>query len=66
MALKAGRGSPLAEMNGFDEDGDSQNSPLGVESCGKDGCSIDSGGRGRIKENQKDRSHSSKEILGHV
>jgi len=54
MALKAGWGSPLAERNGFDEDGDFHNSPLGVESCGKDGCSMGSGGKGRIKENEKD------------
>ena len=54
MALKAGRGSPLAEMNGFDEDGDSQNSPFGVESLRKGGCSMGGGGRGRIKENEKD------------
>ena len=54
MALKTRRGSPLAERNGFDEDGGFQNSPLGVESRGKDGCSMGSEGRGRIKENEKD------------
>jgi len=54
MALKEGWGSPLAEWNGFDEDGGFQNSPLGVESRGKDGCSMGSEGRGRIKENEKD------------
>ena len=54
MALKAGRGSPLAERNGFDEDDGLQNSPLRVESCGKDGCSMGSGGKGRIKENERD------------
>ena len=54
MALKARRGSPLAERNGFDEDGSFQNSPLGVESHGKDVCSMCSEGKGRIKENEKD------------
>ena len=54
MALKEGWGSPLAEWNGFDEDGCFQNSPLGVESRGKDGCSMGSEGRGRIKEKDKD------------
>ena len=54
MALKAMRGSPLAERNGFDEDDDFQNSPLGLESCGKDSCSMGSGGGGRRKENEKD------------
>ena len=38
-----------------EEDGDcSKNSPIGVESCGKDSCSMSSGGKGRIKENEKD------------
>ena len=54
MALKAGRGSPLAVRNRFDEDGGLQNSPLGVESREKDGCSMGNGGKGRIKENEKD------------
>ena len=42
MALKAGWGSPLAIRNGFDEDDGFQNSPLGLESCERDGCSMDS------------------------
>ena len=50
MAIKPGSSSWLDE-----EDGDrSENSPLGVESCGKDGCSMGSGGGGRRKENEKD------------
>ena len=53
-ALKVERGSPLVERNGFDEDGGFQNSPLGIESRGKDDCSMGSGGRGRIKEKDKD------------
>ena len=44
MALKAARGSLLAERNGFDEDDAFQNSPLELEGCGKDGCSMGSGG----------------------
>ena len=54
MALKTRRGSPLAERNGFDEDGGFQISPMGVESHEKDGCSMGSGGKGRIKEKEKD------------
>ena len=57
MALKARRGSPLAERNGFDEDGSFQNSPLGVESHGKDSCSMGSGGKGRRKEKEKRRRY---------
>ena len=38
----------------FDEDDGFQNSPLGVESRRKGGCSMGGGGRGRIKENEKD------------
>ena len=50
MAIKPGSSSWLDE-----EDGDgSENSPIGVESYGKDSCSKDSGGRGRRKENEKD------------
>ena len=37
-----GWGSPLAVRNGFDEDDGFQNSPLGLESCERDGCSMDS------------------------
>ena len=40
---KEGWGSPLAEWNGFDEDGGFQNSPLGVESRGKDSYSMIAG-----------------------
>ena len=50
MAIKPGSSSWLDE-----EDGDgSENSPIGVESYGKDSCSKGSGGRGRRKENEKD------------
>ena len=46
MAIKPGSSSWLDE-----EDGDgSENSPIGVESCGKDSCSKGSGGRGRRKK----------------
>ena len=31
-----------------------ENSPIGVESCGKDSCSMGSGGGGRRKEKEKD------------
>ena len=49
MAIKPGSSSWLDE-----EDGDgSENSPLGVESNGKDSCSMGSGGEGRRKENEK-------------
>ena len=54
MALKAGQGSLFAERNGFDEDDGFQNSPLGLESREKDGCSMGSRGSGRNKENEKD------------
>ena len=38
-----------------EEDGDgSKNSPIGVESCGKDSCSKGSGGKGRRKEKEID------------
>ena len=53
MAMKAGRGSPLAVRNGFNEDDGFQNSPLGSESYGKDGCSMGSRGKGRKKEKEK-------------
>ena len=47
---EAGSSSWLEE-----EDGDgSDNSPIGVESCGKDSYSMGSGGKGRRKENQRD------------
>ena len=50
MAIKSGSSSWLDE-----EDGDVlENSPIGVESCGKDSCSMGSGGKGRKKENEKD------------
>ena len=50
MAIKPRSSSWLDE-----EDGNgSENSPIGVESCGKDSCSKGSGGRGRRKENEKD------------
>ena len=50
MAIKPGSSSWLDEGDG---DG-LENSPLGVESCGKDSCSMGSGGGGRRKENEKD------------
>ena len=50
MAIKPGSSSWLDE-----EDGNgSENSPIGVESCGKDSCSRGSGGKGRRKEKEKD------------
>jgi hypothetical protein len=50
MAIKLGSSSWLDE-----EDGDGlENSPIGVESCGKNSCSMGSGGGGRRKENEKD------------
>ena len=53
MAIKPGSNSWLDE-----EDGDSsENSPLGVESCGKDSCSMGSGGKGRRKEKEKRRRY---------
>ena len=51
MAMKPGSSLWL---NKDDGDG-SENSSIGVESCGKDSCSKGSGGRGRIKENDKRR-----------
>ena len=50
MAIKPRSSSYLDEEdhNGL------ENSPLRVESCGKDGCSIGSVGKGRRKENKKD------------
>ena len=50
MAIKLGSSSWSDEEN----DNGSEYSPLGVESCGKDGCSMDSGGGGRRKEKEKD------------
>ena len=50
MAIKPGSSSWLDEEGG----NGSENSPLRVESCGKDGCSMGSGGGGRRKENEKD------------
>ena len=50
MATKPGSSSWLDEEAG---DG-SENSPIGVESCGKDSCSKGSGGKGRRKEKKKD------------
>jgi len=53
MALKAGWGSPLAVRNAFDEDEGFPNSPLGLESREKDGCSMGSRGKGRRKQKEK-------------
>ena len=50
MAIKPGSSSWLDEGDG---DG-LENSPLGVESCGKDSCSMGSGGRDRRKEKEKE------------
>ena len=50
MAIKPGSSSWLDE----EDDNGSENSPLGVESYGKDSCSMGSGGGGRNKENEKD------------
>ena len=67
MALKVGQGSPLVERNGFDEDGGFQNSPLGLESHEKDGCSMGSRGSGRNKEKEKDtRTTESKDNVAVV
>ena len=50
MPIKPGSSSWLDE-----EDGDgSENSSIGVESCGMDSYSKGSGGRGRRKEKEKD------------
>ena len=46
MAIKSGSSSWLDEEDGYG----SENSPLGVESFGKDSCSMGSWGKGRIKE----------------
>ena len=55
MAIKPGSSSWLDE-----EDGDgSENSPIGVESCGMDSYSKGSGGRGRRKEKEKIRGRLS-------
>ena len=48
--MKPGSSSWLDE----EDDNGSENSPFRVESCGKDGCSMGSGGGGRRKENEKD------------
>ena len=53
MALKAGWGPPLTVRNGFDEDDGFQDSPLGLESHERDGCSMGSRGKGRRKEKEK-------------
>ena len=50
IAIKPGSSLWLDE----EDDNGSENSPLGVESCGKDSCSMGSGGGGRNKENEKD------------
>ena len=51
MAIKPRSSSWLDE-----EDGNcSENSPIGVESCGKDNCYKGSGGRGRFKKKEKKR-----------
>ena len=50
QGFKAGSSSWSDEKDG---DG-SENSPIGVESCGKDNCSMGSGGKGRRKEKEKD------------
>ena len=63
MAIKPGSSSWLDV-----EDGDgSKNSPIRVESCGKDSFSKGSGGRGRRKENEKDtRTTESKDNVAAV
>ena len=50
MAMKPGSSSWLNEKDG---DG-SENSPIWVESCGKDSFSLGSRGKGRRKEKEKD------------
>ena len=50
MDIKPGPSSCLDE----EDDNGLENSPFRVESCGKDGYSMGSGGKGRIKENEKD------------
>ena len=59
MAIKPGSSSLSDEEDGDD----SENSPLGVESCGKDSCSMGSGGKGRRKENEKIRGRLSPKIM---
>jgi hypothetical protein len=51
--IRPGRDSKLDVRIIRVEIGGSKNSPLSIESCVKDSCSIGSGGRGRIKENEK-------------
>ena len=55
MAIKPGSSSLSDEEDGDD----TKNSPLRVESCGKDSCSKGSGGRGRRKEKEKIRGRLS-------
>ena len=59
MAIKLGSSSRLDEE---DSDG-SDNSPIGVESCGKDSYSKGSGGKGRRKEKEKDTGRLSPKIM---
>ena len=59
MAIKPGSSSWLDEGDG---DG-LENSPLGVESCGKDSCSMGSRGKGRRKKMKKIRGRLSPKIM---
>ena len=58
MAIKPGPSSKLEEEGG---DG-SENLPLGVESCGKDSCSMGSVDRGRRKEKEKEDTRMTESI----
>ena len=59
MAIKPGSSSWLDDEGG----NASENSPIGVESCGKDSYSKGSGGKGRRKEKEKDTGRLSPKIM---
>ena len=59
MAIKPGSSSWLDE-----EDGNgSENSPLRIESCGKDSCSMGSGGKGNQEKRKRYEDELGPEII---
>ena len=59
MAIKPGSSPWLDEADG----NGSENSPIGVDSCGKDSCSKGSGGRVEGKKMKKIRGRLSPKIM---
>ena len=62
LGFEGRMGFTLAVRNGFDEDDGFQNSPLGLESRERDGCSMGSRGKGRRKGKEKEDTRTTESI----